>query len=120
MFGAPEDVFLRDPDVGTATGEAEGLEAHRLERDRAGEDHEIGPGDLLAVLLLDRPEQAAGLIERDVVRPAVERSEALRTHACATASVIGAVGSGTVPGHADEERAVVTRSRQATRTGSPS
>jgi hypothetical protein len=45
--------------------------------DVAGEDHQVGPGDLVAVLLLDRPEQAARLVEVAVVRPAVERREAL-------------------------------------------
>ncbi len=55
VFRAPEDVFLRNPDVSAAAAEAEGLETHRVERDVAGKDHEIGPGDLLAVLLLDGP-----------------------------------------------------------------
>jgi hypothetical protein len=43
----------------------------------AGEDHQVGPGNLLAVLLLDRPEQAAGLVEVAVVGPAVDRRETL-------------------------------------------
>ena len=34
--------------------EAEGLESHGLKRAVAGEDHQIGPGDFLAILLLDR------------------------------------------------------------------
>src|SRR5215469_10769259 len=72
-LGTPVDVLVRLPDVGTAAAEAEGLEAHRLQGDVAGEDHQVGPGDLLAVLLLDRPKEPAGLVEADVVRPAVER-----------------------------------------------
>jgi hypothetical protein len=44
----------------------------------AGEDHQVGPGDLVAVFLLDRPQQAARLVEVAVVRPAVERRKALR------------------------------------------
>jgi hypothetical protein len=36
---------------------------HAVDGDVAGEDHEVGPGDLLAVLLLDGPEQAARLVE---------------------------------------------------------
>ena len=35
------------------------LEAHQLERDVAGEDHKIGPGDFPAVFLLDRPQEPA-------------------------------------------------------------
>ena len=83
------------------------LQTRRLERAVAGEDHEVGPRDLLAVLLLDRPEQAAGLVEVGVVGPAVERREALRAVGRAAAAVGHAVGAGAVPRHADEERAVV-------------
>jgi hypothetical protein len=78
-----------------------------LQRDVAGEDHQVGPRDLAAVLLLDRPEQAARLVEVAVVGPAVERREALRAGAGAAAAVGDAVGAGAVPGHADEQRAVV-------------
>jgi hypothetical protein len=41
-FWAPKQLF-RLPHVLTATGEAERLEAHRLERDVAGENHQVGP-----------------------------------------------------------------------------
>src|SRR6185295_14483598 len=53
----------RLPHVRAPAGEAEGLEAHRLERDVAGEDHQVAPRQLLAVLLLDRPQQPARLVE---------------------------------------------------------
>ena len=92
---------------GAAAGEAEGAEAHRLQRHVAGEDQQVGPADLLAVLLLDRPQQAARLVDVDVVGPAVERGEALLPAAAAAAAVGRAVGAGGVPGHADELRAVV-------------
>ena len=73
----------------------------------AGEDQEIGPGDLPAVLLLDRPEQPARLVEARVVGPAVEGGEALSA-AAATAPAVGdAVRAGGVPRHPDEERPVV-------------
>ncbi len=111
-LGAPVDVLIRLPDVGAAAAEAEGLEAHRLQRDVAGEDHQVGPGDLPAVLLLDRPEQAARLVQADVVRPAVERREALLAPAATAAAVKGPVRAGAVPGHADEERPVVTEVRR--------
>ena len=111
-LGAPVDVLVRLPGVLATAGEAEGLEAHRFQRDVAGEDHQVGPGNLAAVLLLDRPQQAAGFVEADVVRPAVERREALLASAAAAAAVAGAVGAGAVPGHADEQGAVVPEVRR--------
>ena len=106
VLRAPEDL-LGLPGVLPAEREAEGLEAHRLHGDVAGEGDQVGPGDLLAVLLLDRPEQPARLVQADVVRPAVERGEALRTRARAAAAVLDAVGAGGVPAHPDEQPAVV-------------
>ena len=106
-LGPPVDVVVRLPDVLAAAAEAEGLEAHRLQGHVAGEDHQVAPRDLLAVLLLDRPQQPAGLVEADVVRPAVERREALLAGPGATASVADPVGAREVPRHPDHERAVV-------------
>src|ERR1035441_1354942 len=56
------------PDIRASAGKAEGLEAHRLEGTIAGEDHQVGPRDLPAVLLLDRPEQPARLVDRKSTR----------------------------------------------------
>src|SRR5579863_2807133 len=50
----------------------------------------------------------ASFIEVRVVRPAVERLEALLTRTGAPAAVTDAVGAGAMPSHADEERAVMT------------
>ena len=107
LFRAPEHVGHGLPDVAAAAAEAEGLEAHRFKRDVAGKDEQVGPGQLLAVLLLDRPQQAARLVEVAVVGPAVERREALVAGAAAAAAVMDAVSAGRVPGHADEEGTVV-------------
>src|SRR3984957_17468468 len=107
-FGSPVDLFFRLPNIRAATGEAECLEAHGFERDVAGENHQIGPGNFPAVLLLDRPQQAACLIEVHVVGPAVERREALLTGSGAAAAIADAIGTGAVPRHADEETAVVS------------
>ena len=107
VLGAPVDVLLGRPDVFTTAGEAERLEAHRLERDVAGEDHQVGPGDLAAVLLLDGLQERTRLVEVAVVGPAVERGESLGAGGGATTTVVGPVGAGGVPGHANEERAVV-------------
>ena len=106
-LGAPVDVLFRLEDVGAAAAEAERLEAHRLHRDVAGENVEVGPRQRVAVLLLDRPQQAAGLVEVAVVGPAVQGREPLRAVAGAAAAVSGAIGAGGVPGHAHEQRAVV-------------
>ena len=105
---APVDILLGLPDVNTPAAVAEGLEAHRFERAISREDHQVGPGDLLAVLALDRPQQAARLVEVGVVGPAVERREPLRSGGRPAAAIAGAVGAGAVPRHANEERAVVT------------
>ena len=106
VLGAPEDL-LRLPDVLPTEREAEGLEAHRLEGDVAGQHEQVGPGDFLAVLLLDGPQEAPGLVEVAVVGPAVERREALAAVAATAAAVFDAVGAGLVPGQPDEERPVV-------------
>jgi hypothetical protein len=106
-LGAPVDVLVGLPHVLAAAGEPERLEAHRLQRDVAGEDHQIRPGERLAVLLLDRPQQAARLVEVAVVRPAVDRREALLARPRPAAAVADAIRARAVPGHPDDERAVV-------------
>ena len=72
----PVNVLFGLPDVLAPAGETERLESHRLQGPVTGEDHQVGPGDLPAVLLLDRPEQPAGLVEVRVVRPTVEGRKA--------------------------------------------
>ena len=107
LFRTPVDLRLRLPDIGAAAAEPESLEAHRFQRHVAGEDHQVGPGNFAAVLLLDRPEQPARLVQIHVVGPAVQRRESLRAPARAAASIVDAVRAGGMPGHADQERAVV-------------
>lgn len=106
LFRAPVDV-LGLPRVRAAAREAEGLEAHRFERDVARQDQQVGPRDGAAVLPLDRPQQPARLVEVRVVGPAVERREALLPFARAAAAVGRAVRARAVPCHADEQAAVV-------------
>ncbi len=106
-LAAPVHVFLGFPDVLAPEAEAEGPEAHVLKGDVTGQDEQVGPGNPVAVLLLDRPEQAARLVEVAVVRPAVDGREALRTGRPAAAAVAGTVGARGVPGHADEQRPVM-------------
>jgi len=105
---APVDVLIRLPDVLATTGETERLKAHRLQGDVAGQHHQVRPRQVLAVLLLDRPQQPAGLVEVRVVRPAIQRREALLTGPRAATAVADAIRPGAVPRHPDHERAVVT------------
>ena len=105
-FWAPEDL------VGLLAvlppkAEAERLEAHRFIRTVAGEDDQVGPGDLVAVLLLHRPEQPARLVEARVVGPTVEGSKALHAAAAAAPAVGDAVRARGMPRHPDKERPVV-------------
>src|SRR5206468_7670774 len=90
-FGPPIDVLFWFPGVDAATTEAERLEAHRFESDVPGEDHEVSPGDLAAIFLLDRPQQPARLVEVRIVRPAVDRCEALLAASGAAAAVADAI-----------------------------
>ena len=108
-FFAPVDVPFRLPDVCSPTTEAKGLETHRLQRAVAGEDNQVGPGYLVAVFLLNWPQQAARFVEVGVVGPAIERRKALGARTSAAASVADAVGACAVPRHADKERAIVTK-----------
>src|SRR5467141_4097221 len=96
------------PDVLSPETEAERLEPHRFQGTVAGEDHQVRPGDLPAVLLLDRPEQPARLVEARVVGPAVEGGKALRTAATTAPPIGDAVRAGGMPRHPDEERPVVS------------
>ena len=106
-LGTPVDVSSGSQTSGPAAGEAEGREAHRLQGAVAREDHQVGPGDRAAVLLLHRPEQPARLVEVAIVRPAVQRREALHAGGRAASAVVDAVRPGAVPHHPDHERPVV-------------
>ena len=108
VFSTPVDVGLGRPDVLPAAAESEHGPAHGFNRHVTGQDEKVSPRNLVAVLLLDWPEQASGLVEVAVVGPAVQRSKALCAGAATTTAVAGAVGACSMPGHADEEAAVVT------------
>ena len=107
LLGTPEGIAFRLEHVLASAAEAEHRSAHAFDRDVAGQNEQIGPADVLAVLLLDRPQQAPRLVEITIVRPTVERLEPLLPTR-RTATPIGhAIGAGRVPGHADHERPVV-------------
>ena len=105
-FRAPIDQ-LRLPRIGAATGKAEGLEAGVLQRDVARQDDEIGPRKRRAILLLDRPQHAAGLVEVAVVGPGIQRLEADLPAVRTPAPVARAIGAGRVPGQADEQPGII-------------
>ena len=102
-----EEDFLGFPDVFAPEAEAERLQPHGFVGAVAREDDEVGPRDLLAVLLLERPEQPARLVQADIVGPAVNRGEALCAFAAAAAAVGNPVGACGVPAHPDEQSTVV-------------
>ena len=105
---APVDILIRLPHVFAPAGVTEGLETHGFQRDVAGEDQQVGPGYLVAVFLLYRPQQAARLVQADVVGPAVQRRETLLPASGAAAAVADAIGAGAMPGHANEQWTVMT------------
>src|SRR6266403_1093039 len=105
-LGTPKQ-FFGLPHIAAATRKTERLEAHRLKRDIAGENHQVSPRDLAAVLPLDRPQQPTRLVEIGVVRPTIERCEALLTGTGAAAAVGDTVCARAVPRHADHEPAVM-------------
>src|SRR6185369_16147501 len=49
-FRTPIDLLFGLPHVFTSAAEAEGFESHRLQCDVDCKDHEVGPGDFLAIL----------------------------------------------------------------------
>jgi len=106
FLGPPVDL-LGLPGVGSPEAEAERLEPHRFIGTVAGEDQEIGPGDLPSVLLLDRPEQPARFVEVCVVGPTAEGGKALHAAAATAPAIRDAVRACGVPCHPDEERPVV-------------
>src|ERR1022692_2750847 len=104
---APENVLFGLPHVLAPAAKTERLKAHRIEGDVACENYEVGPGDFPPILLLDRPQQPARLVEVHVVRPAIEGREALLTGSSATAAVADAVRTRTVPRHTNEQWPIV-------------
>ena len=78
-FVTPVHVQIRFPDVFATGTKTKGAEARIFQRDVTRQDVEICPGNFLTIFLLHRPQQAARFIEADVIRPGVERREALLT-----------------------------------------
>ena len=71
FFGAPIDIFFWLPNIDATASEAKGFEPHGFKCDIAGQNHQVGPGQSLAIFLFDGPKQTAGFVEVAVVGPAV-------------------------------------------------
>src|SRR6478735_6735931 len=102
FFGPPIDILIGFPNILPTAAETECFESHRFERDVPGENHQVGPRNLAAILLFDRPEKAPRFIQTDIIRPTVQWSEALLASATAAATIASAISSGAMPGHANE------------------
>src|SRR5690606_19786590 len=87
LLRAPINVFLGVPDILAAEGETECLEPHGLISHGAGQNNQIGPADLVAVLFLDGPQQTPCLVQVGVVRPGVERSKTLIAGTATTTAI---------------------------------
>ena len=107
FFRAPIDILFRFPDIHAPTAKAEGLQAHGFDGAIAGQDEQIGPGNLVAVFLLHRPQQAARLVQIAVIGPGIFRREAMRARGGATTAIGGAISAGSMPGHTHKERPVM-------------
>ena len=99
---------LRLPVISATAGKTKCLEAHIFHGHIPGKYHQISPGDLVAVLLLDGPKQPSGLVQVAVIGPAVQRFKPLLTTVCASTAVGSPIGTRAVPSHTNKERSVVT------------
>ena len=106
LFGTPIH-HIGLPVIFTTTGEAKGFKAHVLHGNGASQNHEVSPGDLSTILLLDGPHKASRLVEVSVIRPAIEWLKALLASTCASATVGDSISPRTVPCHPDKEGTVV-------------
>src|SRR5262249_59774259 len=102
VLRSPKDL-VGLPVVLTPKAEAEGFEAHGLISTVAGENDQVGPGDLVAVLLFHWPEQPPRLVEAHVIGPTVEWSKALHAAAGTAPAVGDAVRACRMPCHPDAE-----------------
>ena len=108
FFRPPVNILFGFPNVFAPTRKPAGFEAHRLQSAVTREDHQVSPGDFLAVFLLDRPKQHARFVEVGVVGPTVDRRKPLVASATTATTVADAIGTSTMPSHPDKERSIVT------------
>ena len=88
---------IRFPHISATAAETKRCESHRLKRNVACEQHEIRPRNVLAILLLNRPQQTPRFVEIYVVGPTVQRRESLHARTTTAATITHAIRSRTVP-----------------------
>src|SRR5277367_3428579 len=108
-LGAPIDDLFGFPDIFAPAAKSKRLEAHRLEGDVARENHEVGPRYFSSILLLDRPQQPARLVEVHVVRPAIERRKTLLAGASTAAAIADPIGTRAVPRHTNKKPPIMAK-----------
>src|SRR6185503_7482359 len=109
-FRTPEELLWL-PRICTATAKTKCLEAHRLESHITYKNKKIGPGNPAPIFLFDGPQKSARLVQVGVVRPTVQRSEALLTAAGAAATIRNTICARAVPGQSDEQTAIMAEVR---------
>ena len=95
------------PNVCATKTKPEGLQAKGLIGNVSGKNHQVCPRNLVAVFLLDWPQQSSGLVQVYVVWPRVQWSKSLVAGSTATATVCCSVGAGCMPCQSDHQPAVV-------------
>ena len=63
--------FIRLPHILTATAKSKCFKSHGFQRNIAGENDQISPRNLFAILLLDGPHQAPRFVQIDIVGPTI-------------------------------------------------
>ncbi len=87
FFSPPIGVLFRMPDIFAATGKAKDFQAHGFIGHGASQNDQVGPGELVAVFLFDRPEKTTRFIKVGVIRPGVQRGETKVALAAAATTV---------------------------------
>ena len=106
-FRPPINILLRLPHIRPPTRKPEGLKSHRLQRHVPGQHHQVRPGNLVAILLLDRPQQPPRLVQIAIVRPAVQRRKPQRPKPRSPATIRHPIRPRTVPRHPNKERTIM-------------
>ncbi|CNU62563.1 Uncharacterised protein [Salmonella enterica subsp. enterica serovar Bovismorbificans] len=103
FFIAPVHIQIRFPDIFTPGAETEGTEAGVFQRHVTRQNKQVGPGNFLAIFLLNRPQQTTRLIQADVIRPGVKRRKTLLTTTRAATTINRTVGASAMPGHTNKQ-----------------
>jgi hypothetical protein len=106
-FRAPVDALVWLPDFQAPAAKTERFETHRLKRDVARENHEVGSGDIPAIFLLDRPSSRRALSRFALSGQLLRGREALLARSGAATAVTDAIRPSEVPRHPNEQTTVM-------------